>query len=192
MRSGTRWNEVAQDTARRLHRDHLFRGDRGFESLGIFEAVTVPRVRATITGKRMDDSPVPGSYIDGRALADGFAETAEFFELDYLDPLEVELGRRFFELVPTLWLAAGGRGERNGVERGAFAVPEGVPYAFLFDASGVRELVSALEDRPDVGTVFIQAASDDAFADLREQLPDRIEALKLYGSYVDHFRRAVR
>ena len=185
-------NEVADDTARRLHRDRLFRGDAEFERQGIFQAVTVPRVRSAITGKRSDDSPVPGTYLDGVALSAGFAESAEFFELDYLDPLEVELGQRFAELVPTLWLAAGGRGERNGVERGAFAVPEGVPYAFLFEASGVRELVTYLDQRPDVATVFIQAATDEAYADLREQLPERVNTIKLYGSYVDHFRRAVR
>jgi adenine-specific DNA-methyltransferase len=185
-------NEVADETARRLNRGGLFRGDRDFEAQGIFEAVTVPRVRAAITGQLANGAELTGEYVDERPYAEGFAENVEFFELDYLDPLEVELGERFAELIPTLWLAAGGRGERNGVEPGTFAVPDAVPYAFLFDASGVRELVEALEGRPDVATVFVQAATDEAFADLREQLPERVEAVKLYGSYVDHFRRAVR
>lgn len=185
-------NEVAHDAARRLSRDGRFRGDADFERHGVFAAVTVPRVTAAITGERPDGTPVPGAYLDGGQLSDGFAENAEFFELDYMDPLEVELGQRLVELIPTLWLAAGGRGERNGVEAGPFAVPEGVPYAFLFDASGVRGLVATLDGRPEVSTVFILAASDDAFAELREQLPNRVNAVKLYGSYVDHFRRAVR
>jgi adenine-specific DNA-methyltransferase len=185
-------NEVADEAARRLNREGLFRGDRDFEAQGIFEAVTVPRVRAAITGQRADGSEVPGEYLDGRPYAEGFAENAEFFELDYLDSLEVELGERFADLVPTLWLAAGARGERSGVERGTYAVPDAVPYAFLFDASGVRGLLENLEDRLDVLTVFVQAITDEAFADLREQLPVRVQAVKLYGSYVDHFRRALR
>lgn len=137
-------NEVEDEVARRLHRQGLFRGDPEFEAHGIFEAVARPRVSAAVTGQRGDGTLVPDEYFDGTSHADGFAENVEFFEIDYLDPLDVELGRTFHELLPTLWLAAGGAGERNGLEAGSSIAPAGVPYAFLFDPSGVQHLVVQL------------------------------------------------
>ena len=53
-----------------------------------------------VSGRRTDGSPVEGQYEDGTDYAAGFAESVDFFRIDYLDPDEVELGRQFDAIHP--------------------------------------------------------------------------------------------
>lgn len=111
-------NEVDPKTATALNKQGLYRGDPGFETAGIFEAATRPRVRTAITGVRPDGEPVPTGkrfrYLDGHEFTDGFEENVEFYRLDYLDPDRVELGEAFEAIYPALWLIAGGKAPRPG------------------------------------------------------------------------------
>jgi adenine-specific DNA-methyltransferase len=167
-----------------------FRGDPLFEAAGVFEAATKPRVTAAITGLRPDGQRVEGAYLDGREYAEGFEENVEFFRLDYLDPVAVELGMHFDDLHPLMWLAAGGIGERKQMEQSArFALPSASPYAVLFDPSGMPGLLKALSDRPDVTHVFIVADSDRSFATLASSLPD-YTVVQLYRRYLETLRGA--
>ncbi|MGH7486200.1 MAG: site-specific DNA-methyltransferase, partial [bacterium] len=144
-------NEVSYETAASLNKRGHFRGDPEFEAAGVFQAACRPRVTAAVTGRRPDGEPIPGSYLDGSDYAEGFAENVEFFRLDYQDPAAVELGLRFDELHPLLWLIAGAVGEREQIDSDArFALQAGSPYAVLFDPSGVADLIAGLVGRPDV------------------------------------------
>lgn len=189
-------NEVPEEDARRLQRNGHFRGDPAFEAEGIFQLATRPRVEAAVTGKRPDGSDIPGrylSYVGGRAMSAGFAENVEFFRVEYLDPLDVGLQRQLEQLLPVLWLQAGGIGERQPVSQDKpCAAAAGLPYAFLFDPSGVQSLGQKLAQRPDITHVFIAAPTDEGFADLRAQLPEGLETVQLYRPYLDHFRRSAR
>ena len=90
-------NEVSAAEAKALRRRGLVPGDDGWEELGIFRHVLMPRVAAAVTGLRPDGEPVAGSYLPplyGRPLSDGFAAAVEFFELVCADPAEIRgLGR---------------------------------------------------------------------------------------------------
>jgi adenine-specific DNA-methyltransferase len=184
-------NEVNYRVAAELNRHGHFRGDPEFEAAGVFEAVTRPRVTAAITGLRPDGQPVEGTYLDGREYAEGFEENVEFFRLDYLDPITVELGLHFRELHPLLWLAAGGVGEREDIDPGSrFALPAGSPYGVLFNPSGMPGLLAGLEARPDVTHVFIVADSEGSFADLASTIPPRIKTVQIYRSYLETLRGA--
>lgn len=182
-------NEVAAKASRRLVRAGHFPGETEYEAQGIFENVTRPRLTAALTGRRADGTPVPGRYLDRRPFSAGFAENVEFFRLDYLDPVDVELGLRFEALLPLWWLQAGGVGERAPIDTAsAFALPGGSPYAFLFDAAGVLGLLAGLEGRPDVTHVYIVADTDEAFADLASHLPGHLTTTLLYRPYLDAVR----
>ena len=164
-----------------------------FEAAGVFQAACRPRITAALTGRRPDGQPVSGTYLDGGDYADGFAENVEFFRLDYLDPTAVELGARFAELHPLLWLTAGGVGERENISPNArYVLPANAPYALLFDPSGLTELVAGLAGRPDVRHVFIVADSDQSFEDLDRAIPERVETVALYRDYLETLRGARR
>lgn len=184
-------NELNHNTAAHLHRQGKFRGDPEFEAAGVFEAATRPRVTAAITGLRPDGQPVQGTYLDEREYSEGFPENVEFFTLDYLDPIAIELGLHFRELHPLLWLTAGGIGEREDIDPASrFAVPAGSPYAVLFNPSGMPGLLAALEGRADVTHVFIVADSEGSFADLASALPAHVAPVQLYRNYLETLRAA--
>lgn len=186
-------NEVDEERARRLQAEGCLPGDPAYERHGIFEAVARPRAEAAITGHRPDGSPVPGKYLDGSPYADGFEENCEFFRLDYLDPDQVELDESFDNLHPLLWLRAGAKSRRRQrlPAKQGFAVLAEAGYAVLFDEKAMPELVAALNDAPDVDHVYLRTDSEDAYAEMCEQLSRGITTERLYGDYLDDFRRGV-
>lgn len=60
---------------------------------------------------------MPGKYLGGRPHATPFEENVEFLELVYLDKDDVRQGSQFQAVEPSLWLAAGGVGQRPRVHR---------------------------------------------------------------------------
>jgi adenine-specific DNA-methyltransferase len=182
-------NEVEGEVASQLHAEGIFRGDKDFEARGIFELVTRPRCETVITGKRPDGTPAPGTHLDGRPYSQGFPENVEFFRIDYLDPDDVDLGHQFGAILPSLWLAAGGKGDRKDVSATAdFYLPAGSHYAILFKERGFSKLRKEMEKRPDITHVWIVTDSEDAFAEMRQALPSRLITSMLYRDYLRNFR----
>jgi adenine-specific DNA-methyltransferase len=186
-------NELNYKAVAKLNKADRFRGDLEYEAQGVFESATRPRVKAALSGKKPNGEDVKGKYLDGRKFAEGFAENVEFFELDYLDGAEVEFGLRFAEIEPLLWLRAGGIGPRPTIDlKAAYAAPAGSPYAVLFGPSGLPGLIAALAERTDLTHVFIVADSEATFAQLADELPDRLNVVWLFHDYLDAVRSATR
>jgi len=183
-------NEVSDEVARDLNRNHYYRGDPEFDAYGIFERATKPRCTAVVTGQRPDGTAIPGEYPDGRLFSDGFPENIEFFQLDYLDPDEVDLGHQFDAIVPALWLSAGGIGQHEGQSTASegFSIPATSTYGVLFKESRFRQFKHALAQRPDVTHVWLVTDSEDAFAEMRSALPVGVAASMLYRDYLRNFR----
>ncbi len=185
-------NEVSDEQVRTLHGQGRYKGDPEFEKFGIFERVTRPRCEAVVTGKRPDGTPVPGTHIGGRPLADGFEENVSFFRLNYLDPDRVDMGHQFAAIAPLLWLEAGGIGawqqDAAGRDEPGYALPPGTPYAILFKESRFGPFLQALDARPDVTHVFLVTDSEEAYAEMRAALPSRIKTRMLYRDYLRSFR----
>ncbi len=188
-------NEVSQDEARRLNEKGIFRGDQDFEKRGIFELVMRPRCEAVVAGRRPDGAVIPGKHLDalgrprGRPFADGFEENVEFFKLDYLDPDEVDLGRKFDAILPAFWLSAGGIGERESPAKDSdFSIPPNSTYAVLFRESRFRKFKQALEKYPKVTDVWIFTDSEEAFAEMRSELPSGLRVSMLYHDYLHSFK----
>ena len=182
-------NEVSDGDVKALASKGRFKGDPEFESLGIFENVTRPRVEAALTGKRPNGEAVPGTDVNDRPFSEGLPENVAFYRLDYLDPDDVALGLQFDAILPMLWLAAGGVGKPEfGAAGGDFSVPEGSTYAVLFKPSRFRAFQEALEGRPDVTHVWLVTDSQAAFAEMRSALPSRLDVEMLYRDYLRNFR----
>lgn len=184
-------NEVSEEDTKALHAAGHYRGDAAFEARGIFERATRPRVEAALSGVRPDGTPVPGAYLDGRPYAEGLAENAAFFRLDYLDPLAVEAGQAFDAIVPLLWLAAGGVGapEYGAETRGQpFTLPDGSTYGVLLRETAFRAFVGALAARADVTHVWLVTDSEASFAEMRSLLPASLTVGMLYRDYLANFR----
>jgi len=182
-------NEVDETNARRLGREGFHRGDREFESCGIFERVTRPRCNSVVTGERSDGTPLPGVDLDGRFFAEGFEENVEFFELTYLDSAQVEVSRAFSGIAPLLWLRAGGRGPI--IEECVDGAGRRKPYSWtdrygvLFNCDRWRGFVSKL---PATATAaYIVTDSNTEFAHIAGELPGHLDVVRLYERYLTTF-----
>lgn len=181
-------NQVDDAAAKLLWTDGLYQGDQEFEAEGICLAVTIPRVRAALTGER-DGQPIEGKYQSGHSIATGFDEKAVFLRLDYLDPDLVELGRQFNAIVPMLWMAAGSVGkweEWDGVA--PWSLPTDSTYGVLFEEYQFPRFARAVEAQPSVTHVWLVTNSDAAILEMRETLTSRlVEVRQLYRDYLHNF-----
>jgi len=182
-------NEVEESTAKKLNKDGYYQGDPKYEAHGIFELVARPRCEAVVTGCRPDRTPIPGKHLNGRLFAEGFPENVEFYRLDYLDPDEVDLGLQFEAVLPALWMAAGGINGREKPEEGQnYSMPEGSTYGVLFRESRFRHFREALKRRPEVTHVWLVTDSEEAYAEMRSELPAQMSVSMLYRDYLRNFR----
>ncbi|MBI2857369.1 MAG: site-specific DNA-methyltransferase [Chloroflexi bacterium] len=180
-------NQVDDDTARQLDADGHYEGDEVYEDAGICRAVTIPRILAALTGNRADGTPVPGEYISGDAIADGFEENCAFFDLAYLDRNEVARGRAFEAISPLLWLKVGAVGARIEKVKKPFAMPEDARYGVLFDIARWQPFAEALRARPDVTHAFVVTDSLAQYQQVVAELPPTVDASMLFEDYLRNF-----
>jgi adenine-specific DNA-methyltransferase len=188
-------NEVEESAAKALNSAGHYPGDAEYEKHGIFEAVTRPRVEAVLTGRRPDGEPVRGEHVwaGRRSYARGFDENVEFYQMRYVDPDEIELGRAFGTMLPLFWLRAGAIGSRPKVPcDGAMLVSEDAPIAILFDEAHARRFAQTLAKRPDIRHAFIVTDSADAFAEIRGLVGAGREVSMLYRDYLRTFDMRTR
>lgn len=182
-------NEVQEKVAARLHAQGLFPGDSDFEQQGIFRAVTMPRVRAMLTGVTPLGAPVPGEYLDERAIAAGLDDNAAFFDLVYEDPDAIEVGERFEDVLPALWLAAGAVGDPSSLKADAHQfLMDDIPFAVLLDEDHFGDFAKNVRVRANLTHVWLVTDSDAAFSRMRNRLPDHLTIGMLFRDYLRNFR----
>lgn len=182
-------NEVELEGEARLTADGYRPGDPEWNAQGVFSQATKPRIEAAITGRRPTGEPIPPNlrYIDGRRLADGFEENVDFFELQYLDRDDVDLGEAFRGIAPLLWMKGGASGVIADAPDVAWFAPEGSPYAILFSASHWRLFVEKIQHRHDLKEVFVVTDAEATFVQVRQELPGWVNASMLYRDYLRSF-----
>jgi len=180
-------NEVAADEQRRLRREMLRPGDEDWEAWGICDYITKPRIAAAITGRTPAGDPIEGHYkfTDEFPMADGFEENVEFFTLTYEAPLRVASHREFERIAPLLWIRAGSRGRRIQDVREGWDVAEA--YGVLADLDQVDKFLAALDDQPDATLAFIVTDEDRLFESVVRDLPEHVQPVRLYESYLRNF-----
>ena len=118
-------------------------------------------------------------------MADGFEENVEFFTMTYEAPRPVAHNREFEAIAPLLWLRAGSRGRRIEKTRHDFDVANA--YAILFDLDASRGFLAAIAEAESVRIAFIITDDDRGFQMVCGELPTRVEAVRLYESYLTNF-----
>lgn len=180
-------NEVGADEQKALRDKGLRPGDPEWEELGICDFITKPRIKAAITGKTPDGKPIKGDYkfTDEFPMADGFQENAEFFTLTYEAPLRVASHREFPKIAPLLWMRAGSRGRRIDDISSGWDVAD--TYGVLADLDKASDFFDAIARVEGLKVVYIVTDEDRLFESLAQQLPDHVEPVRLYESYLRNF-----
>lgn len=185
-------NEVGADEGAELRKKGLRPGDPDWEKWGICDYVTKPRIAAAITGMQPDGSPVDDVYgFDGnRPMAEGFEENAEFFTLTYETPVSISHNRAFARIAPLLWMKAGSEGRRIDAEpKDGWEVAD--TYGLLTDLDAAAPFVDAVEAKGGIRIAYIVTDDDRRFQSVAQRLPEGVEAVRLYESYLTNFRFAM-
>ena len=180
-------NEVSQDEEDELRRQRLRPGEPEWERWGICEYITKPRLEAAMTGVTPNGEPIEGEYeyTDDFPFANGLDENVEFFTMTYEAPRPVAHNRAFEAIAPLLWLRAGSIGRRIEKARNDFDVAD--TYAVLFDLDASLDFLAAVVKAEPVRIAFIVTDDDRGFQMVCGDLPARVEAVRLYESYLSNF-----
>ena len=181
-------NEVGADEQKKLREQGLRPGDADWEQWGICDYITKPRVQAAITGQTPDGEPIRGDYkfTDEFPMADGFAENATFFTLTYEAPLAVRYQTAFAHIAPLLWLRAGSRGRCiDKLPADGWEVADA--YGLLTDLDCATEFLKAVRKASDLRIAYLVTDDERRFQTLARRLPDGVEAVRLYESYLTNF-----
>jgi adenine-specific DNA-methyltransferase len=181
-------NEVAADEQKSLRERGLRPGDPDWEKHGICDYITKPRVEAAITGKTPDGEPIKGEYkfTDVFPMAEGFEENAEFFTLTYEAKDAVNHNLAYSRIAPLLWLRAGARGSRiDKLPADGLAVAD--TYGLLVEVDKSAQFIKAVGKAKGVHIVYIVTDDDRRFQAIAKRLPDAVEPVRLYESFLTNF-----
>ena len=181
-------NEVGADEQKALREKGLRPGDPEWEKLGICDFITKPRVQAAITGRTPDGDPIKGDYkfTDEFPMADGFEENAEFFTLTYETPLAVSYQTAFARIAPLLWLRAGSVGRRiDKLPADGWDVAD--TYGLLVELDKATDFLKAVRKVEGQRIAYIVTDDERRFQALARRLPEGVEAIRLYESYLTNF-----
>jgi adenine-specific DNA-methyltransferase len=181
-------NEVSPEERLTLRDKGARPGDNSWEERGIYEYITAPRIRSAVTGSVSGGQPIEGQYrfMDEFAISEGFSENVEFFTLTYEAPLRIASNREFGRIAPLLWMRAGSRGRRIDDISAGWDVAEA--YGVLADLDQVDEFLRGLlAAEQTASVVFIVTDEDRLFESVVRDLPQDVEPVRLYESYLRNF-----
>jgi adenine-specific DNA-methyltransferase len=182
-------NEVAADEQTTLRKAGLRPGDPDWEKLGICDFITKPRIAAAITGKTPEGNDIEGDYkfTDEFPMSEGFEENAEFFTLSYESQIAVGANLAFQRIAPLLWMRAGSRGRRiDDLPDDGWDVAD--TYGLLVDLDRAVHFCEAVASRRSVRLAYVVTDDDRRFQAVARALPNGVEAVRLYESYLSNFR----
>ncbi|WP_347268389.1 DNA methyltransferase [Paracoccus sp. (in: a-proteobacteria)] len=182
-------NEVAADEQAALRKAGLRPGDPDWEKWGICDYITKPRVSAAITGKTPEGKDIAGDYkfTDEFPMAEGFEENAEFFTLTYEAPVAVGHNLAFQRIAPLLWMRAGSEGRRiDDLPAAGWEVAD--TYGLLVDLDQAGDFCDAVAAQGGLRIAYVVTDDDRRFQAVARSLPDGVEPVRLYESYLSNFR----
>ena len=182
-------NEVAADEQATLREAALRPGDADWEKWGICDYITKPRIAAAITGKTPQRKDIEGDYkfTDEFPMAEGFEENAEFFTLTYETPIAVSHNRAFARIAPLLWMRAGSEGKRiDSLPNQGWAVVD--TYGLLIDLDKASPFRKAVAAKNTIRIAFVVTDDERRFQSIARHLPEAVEPVRLYESYLTNFR----
>lgn len=181
-------NEVGADEAKEMRGKGLRPGDPEWEQWGICDYITKPRIEAAIIGKTPEGKPIKGDYkfTDEFPMADGFAENAEFFTLTYETPVGIGYQTAFAHIAPLLWMRAGSRGRRiEKLPEAGWEIAD--TYGLLVELDAAPDFLTAAQSASDLHIAYIVTDDERRFQALAQQLPEGVEPIRLYESYLTNF-----
>ena len=138
-----------------------------------------------VTPRRRAESKESTSTPTSSPSQTGSTANVEFFTMTYEAPRPVAHNRAFEAIAPLLWLRAGSQGRR--IEKATHDFDVADTYAVLFDLDASKGFLAAVAASESVRIAFIVTDDDRGFQMVCGELPARVEAVRLYESYLTNF-----
>jgi adenine-specific DNA-methyltransferase len=182
-------NEVNADEQAILRQEGLRPGDPDWEKWGIYDYITKPRIAAAISGKTPEGQVIEGAYKFGDEfpMSEGFEENAEFFTLSYESHVAVGANVAFQRIAPLLWMRCGSEGRRiDDLPADGWEVAD--TYGLLVDLDHASAFCGAVAAKAGLRVAYVVTEDDRRFQAVARALPDGVEPVRLYESYLANFR----
>lgn len=196
-------NEIGPANEKELSKKGLRPGDQEWESLGICDHITMPRITAAILGKTSDGKNVTGMYkktnydldrnsneeevgsiVDDFPICEGFDEKVVFFKLTYETKIAIEHNISFPRMAPLLWIRSGAEGSRIDelAEEKGWDVAD--MYGIIADLDMSTSFIRAVNESPEIKTVFAISADQGRVHMLSGKFRPDITVVPLWESYL--------
>ena len=124
-------------------------------------------------------------------MAEGFEENAEFFTLTYESHVAVGANFAFQRIAPLLWMRAGSEGRRiDDLPADGWDVADA--YGLLVDLDRAGAFCEAVAAKAQSGgglrVAYLVTDDDRRFQAVARSLPDGVEPVRLYETYLSNFR----
>ena len=119
-------------------------------------------------------------------MSEGFEENVEFFTLTYEAKDAVNHNLAYGRIAPLLWLRAGAFGKR--IERlpaDGWALAD--TYGLLTEVDKATPFIKALREVQTLRIAYIVTDDDRRFQAIARRLPEGVEPVRLYESYLTNF-----
>lgn len=142
-------NEVSEEDAKEITKQGCFPGQKQWNSNGICQAVTWPRSKYTILGKRDDGSELEGEYLTSKPVEKDKQRKVQQIGFTSIDDLKIAARKK--QLVALI----DGIPQSEVKKDSAFVVSEKHPASILFDDSQADAWLEALEDQEHITDFYI-------------------------------------
>lgn len=159
-------NELAGEDAENLHLKGVQPGDDRWENQGICRAVTWPRSKFTILGRRDDGTPLPGEYLTGKTVER--ERPRRFVQIGFLDPASLDTPAKKKQLVALI----PGLPQTLVTDPCPFIVSAAHTVTLLFDEAAAADWLEALEGQEQITDLYILTPVKKRFEALKAQAVD--------------------
>ena len=164
-------NEVSAEEAAMLSSRGLRQGDTEWEAKGICRAVTWPRSKFTILGRRDDGSALAGDYLTGKAV---YRERARnFTQIGFVDPASLDTLAKKKQVVALI----DGLPQTLVKEPGTFVVSEDHKVSVLFDPLAADDWLEGLDGQGHITDFFIVTPTKRVFDLLKVRVAELLGPL---------------
>jgi len=166
-------NELSGEEAASLAARGYQSGDEEWEAQGICRAVTWPRSKFTILGRRDDGTPLPGEYLTGKPVERERAR--RFVQIGFIDPATLDTPAKKRQLVALI----DGLPQTLVTDPCPFIVSENHSATILFDDAAAEDWLAALDGQDQVRVLYILTSVKKRFEALRAEAAEILGPLLL-------------
>jgi adenine-specific DNA-methyltransferase len=159
-------NEVGDQESERLMGNGFQPGDAEWEALGICRAVTWPRSKFTIRGRRDDGTPLPGDYLTGKTI--DRERPRRVTHIGFVEPGALDRPAKKKQLLALIE----GLPQTLVTDPCPFIVSEDHKASVLFDEGAFDAWLAALDGQGHITDLYIVTPDKKRFDALKAEVQD--------------------